>query len=427
MRLVLIGDVGVVDDMIHIGDEAMFDEALHQLRQRGATAVTAISANPAETSSRYGVDAVARIGFSAGASLDRAADGERMRRVLDTARGQGGLLAPGDPAHAVIEAVRASDGVLVCGGGNMASTWPLHIFERATLGAVAEALGRPLVVSGQTIGPELTAADASLVASLLSSTAVTGLREPSSYGLCRELGVPERLLRATVDDASFVGDRASVDSAAAPYCAVTFSTHLNGASRDLFADAAARLLDEVALSTGLAIVFVAHFGSLLADEVRGDSVLHEAVAERMRVPSSAVVPPDSVAAAGLARQASLVVTSRYHPAVFAVSGGVPTIGIAVDDYTTVKLTGALGNLGQDAVLQLGEVLGGAGGAVLDGAGGASRVAADRVAAVWADRAGIRSRGLARAEVARASSAAWWDELAALLGGVTKQPDVGRTA
>ncbi|NQX35130.1 polysaccharide pyruvyl transferase family protein [Herbiconiux sp. VKM Ac-2851] len=412
MRLVLIGDVGVVDDMIHIGDEAMFDEALHQLRQRGATAVTAVSANPAETASRYGVDAVARIGFSAGASLDRAADGERMRRVVDTARGQSGLLAPGDPALAVIEAVRASDGVLVCGGGNMASTWPLHIFERATLGAVARALGRPLVVSGQTIGPELTDSDGSLVASLLSSTAVTGLREPSSYALCRALGVPERLLRATVDDASFVGDRASDDAAALapalaePYCAVTFSTHLNGASRDLFAEAAARLLDEVALSTGLAIVFVAHFGSLLADEVRGDSVLHKAVAERMRVPSSAVVPADSVAAAGLARQASLVLTSRYHPAVFAVSGGVPTVGIAVDEYTTVKLTGALGNLGQDAVLQLDEVLDGTGDA-------ASRVAADRVAAVWADRAGIRSRGLARAEVARASSAAWWDELAAL--------------
>lgn len=412
MRLVLIGDVGVVDDMIHIGDEAMFDEALHQLRQRGATAVTAISANPAETAARYGVDAVARVGFSAGATLDRAADGERMRRVVDTARGQGGLLAPGDPALAVIEAVRASDGVLVCGGGNMASTWPLHIFERATLGAVAQALGRPLVVSGQTIGPELTASDGSLVASLLSSTAVTGLREPSSYALCRALGVPERLLRATVDDASFVGDRASdgdpaLDPALAdPYCAVTFSTHLNGASRDLFADAAARLLDQVALSTGLAIVFVAHFGSLLADEVRGDSVLHQAVAERMRVPSSAVVPPDSVSAAGLARQASLVLTSRYHPAVFAVSGGVPTVGIAVDEYTTVKLTGALGNLGQDAVLQLDEVLDGTGSA-------ASRVAADRVAAVWDDRAGIRSRGLARAEAARASSAAWWDELAAL--------------
>ncbi|GLK16053.1 polysaccharide pyruvyl transferase family protein [Herbiconiux flava] len=408
MRLVLIGDVGVVDDMIHIGDEAMFDEALHQLRQRGATAVTAISADPAETASRYGVDAVARIGFSAGATLDRAADGERMRRVVDTARGQGGLLAPGDPALTVIDAVRRSDGVLVCGGGNMASTWPLHIFERATLGAVAQALGRPLVVSGQTIGPELTASDGSLVASLLSSTAVTGLREPSSYALCRDLGVPEELLRATVDDASFVGDRASVAAPALadPYCAVTFSTHLNGASRDLFADSAARLLDEVALSTGLAIVFVAHFGSLLADEVRGDSVLHQAVAERMRVPSSAVVPPDSVSAAGLARQASLVLTSRYHPAVFAVSGGVPTVGIAVDEYTTVKLTGALGNLGQDAVLQLDEVLDGTGSA-------ASRVAADRVAAVWGDRAGIRSRGLARAEAARASSAAWWDELAAL--------------
>ncbi|MCS5714106.1 polysaccharide pyruvyl transferase family protein [Herbiconiux sp. CPCC 205716] len=404
MRLVLIGDVGVVDDMIHIGDEAMFDEALHQLRQRGATSVTAVSSHPSETAARYDVDAVSRIGFSAGASLDRAADGERMRRVVDTARGESGLLPEGDPALAVVEAVRASDGVLVCGGGNMASTWPLHIFERATLGAVAHALGRPLVVSGQTIGPELTASDGSLVAGLLSSTVLTGLREPSSYALCRELGVPEQLLRATVDDASFVGDRASVTSPAAPYCAVTFSTHLNGADRDAFAEAAARLLDGIALSTGLAIVFVAHFGSLRDDEVRGDSVLHRAVAERMRVPTSAVVPPTSVAAAGLARQASLVVTSRYHPAVFAVSGGVPTVGIAVDDYTTVKLTGALGNLGQHAVLQLDEVL--------DGTG----AAAARVAAVWEDRAGIRSCGLARAATARAESAAWWDGIAAVFKG-----------
>ncbi|MGD8195327.1 polysaccharide pyruvyl transferase family protein [Herbiconiux sp. P18] len=408
MRLVLLGDVGVLDDMIHIGDEAMFDEALHQLRQRGATQVTAVSANPAETAERYGVESVARIGFSAGAAHDRAADGERMRRVVQTARGESGLLAAGDPAFSVIEAVRAADGVLVTGGGNMASTWPLHVFERATLGAVAEALGRPLVVSGQTIGPELGDDDARLVTELLSSARRVGLREPASFALCRRLGVPDEVLHATVDDASFVGDRVpAAPGSAGPvgrdYCAVTFSTHLNGRDPDAFVRAAAALLDDIA-DRGLDVLFVAHFGSLVPGAVRGDSVLHDRVAASMRHPSTAVVPGDSVSAAALvAREAALVLTSRYHPAVFAVSGGVPTIGISVDDYTTVKLTGALGNLGQDAVLPLDDLLG--------AHGGAAAALLDRV---WSDRGRIRMAGLDRAQAARADSARWWDDVAAAL-------------
>jgi polysaccharide pyruvyl transferase WcaK-like protein len=423
LKLVLIGDVGVLDDMIHIGDEAMFDEALHQLRLRGASEATAISANPAETAERYGVDALPRIGFSAGAALDRAADGERMRDVVRTAAGESGLLAPGDPALAVIEAVRRSDGVLVTGGGNMASTWPLHVFERATLGAVAAALGRPLVVSGQTIGPHLEPAEAALVTGLLSSARLAGLREPASFALCRELGVPEAVLHATVDDASFVGDRASGIGADAgrdsaptdrdpgtdalprpPYCAVTFSTHLNGRDAEVFVQAAAELLDGIA-GLGLGIVFVAHFGSLVPGVVRGDSVLHERVAATMRAPSTLVVPADSVSAAALARDADLVLTSRYHPAVFAVSGGVPTIGIAVDDYTTVKLTGALGNLGQDSVLTIDELL--------RGDRGPAAALVDRV---WRERGRIRSTGLERAAAARAASTRWWDDVAGALGG-----------
>jgi hypothetical protein len=169
VRIVVIGDVGVLDDMVHIGDEAMFDELVHQMRARGIDDITAVSSNPAETSARYGVSAVPGIGYRTQRTREEL--DARMDLVLRTAAGDSGLLAPDDTAHAVIEAIRESDGVAVSGGGNMASTWPSHIFERGTIGEIARLLGKPLVVSGQTIGPELTVADGELGAPAPTSSA----------------------------------------------------------------------------------------------------------------------------------------------------------------------------------------------------------------------------------------------------------------
>jgi hypothetical protein len=69
----------------------------------------------------------------------------------------------------------------------------------------------------------------------------------------------------------------------------------------------------------------------------------------------------------------------------------------VDDYTTTKLTGALGNFGQSGLVTAASLV----------TGGGSTVAS----AVWSDRAGIRERGLAIAEAKRAQSAIWWDRVA----------------
>ena len=57
MRVVALGDVGVIDDMMHIGDEAMFQAANDELAARGVDLV-AVSSAPAETAARYGIDAV---------------------------------------------------------------------------------------------------------------------------------------------------------------------------------------------------------------------------------------------------------------------------------------------------------------------------------------------------------------------------------
>ena len=377
--------------MIHIGDEAMFEAAILALRARGITEITGISTAPAESASRYGISAVATIGWPAS-----RADRERRLAMVVAATKDPLLLDADDPAHAVIAAIRDSDGMTIAGGGNMSTLWPQHIFERAALGAIAVALDKPLVVSGQTIGPELDDADSDLVRGLLSSAELVGLREPSSFALCQRLGLTD--LTQTIDDASFL-----VSDDVAPlstYCLVSVASHVGDASRAEVVGALATMLDGIAAGTGLEIVFLAHFGSLTGPS-RGDAVMHDAVIAAMTRPSRVVSPADSMAAASLARGAAMVVSSRYHPVVFAVPAGVPTIGIPVDHYTGVKLRGALGNFGQDGLLPVDALLAGEGGAL--------------VTRLWADRAVIRSSAAVLTPTARAASSAWWDRVAAVFG------------
>ncbi|KQS17642.1 polysaccharide pyruvyl transferase family protein [Frigoribacterium sp. Leaf186] len=404
MRIVTIGDVGVLDGMVHVGDEAMFHEATVQLRARGAT-ITGVSSNPAETAERYGIDAVPAIGFHPATTGGRLGQRERRARVLSAIDGGAGHLPQDDPAWQLIEAVREADGVLVAGGGNMASLWPMHVYERNTLGLIARRFGRPLVVSGQTIGPVLDGEDRELVTELLDAAALVGLREGASLELVRSLGVDAAKTVGTVDDASFLAADAAppaLGSAGpdAPYLAVSLSAHVGDADRGEFAAAVARLLDRVAGEAGLEVVFLAHWASLDPTEERGDSLLHRAVLDRLTVPARVEPTTDSPAAARFARGAALHLTSRYHPAVFAVAGGVPTVGLAVDDYTTIKLTGALGNFGQSSVVSAAQLL----------SGEAEEVALT----TWAGRDGVRTAWAGSLDETRAASSAWWDRVAAAL-------------
>lgn len=374
MHIVTIGDIGPIDDMIHIGDEAMFDAAVHELRSRGVDRITAVSSNLNDSATRYGVETV--LPLSRGGSNDE-----------------------------LCEVIGAADGVLVAGGGNVSSVWPSHIVERANLARIAAKLDRPFVVSGQTIGPALSDTDRQTVAGMLGSARLVGTREATSAALVTGLGVTTDRAAQNVDDASFLGDdHAARDLAAPPdepdepYALITFARHVGGVDPERALDAYAGLLDAVAEQTGLELVFHAHFGSL-RDDIRGDSVVHALVAERLRTARVRVARTTDVpSSAALARSAALVITSRYHPAVFAGPGGVPTIGIPVDEYTDVKLRGALGGFGQDGILPIAELLG--------------RGGATTLGTVWDARAQTRERGIRIADRARRNSAAWWDRVRA---------------
>ena len=108
VRLLSIGDIGVSDGMMHIGDEAMFEALRDEMLARGVELV-AVSSEPAESADRYGIAAVSRVGF---AGLSRDALQQLVRRDED--RGAevvvAGVARGDDLRDAVDENVRIPDG-----------------------------------------------------------------------------------------------------------------------------------------------------------------------------------------------------------------------------------------------------------------------------------------------------------------------------
>lgn len=395
MRVIAIGDVGVVDDMMHIGDEAMFHAAVDELGARGAS-VVGVSSAPAETADRYGIDAVGRIRFD---GLDRADSEARLQAVLALAGGDDRAVAADDSARAVVAAVADATGVLIAGGGNLASTWPLHVYERAALTGIAARLGRPVVVSGQTLGPDLRGRDRELVERMLHTAALAGVRESASQRLAVDLGVDVRL---GVDDASFVALDSSAGAAAVGEpdgVLVSLSLSLGDAPRDETVARIAALVDAAADRVGGPVRFHAHFGALNGTTPRGDAVLHDEVRARMSTPSSVVPTGDVPEAAALARSAALLITGRYHPAVFAAPAGVPVLGLVTGEYTAVKQRGALAHWGQDGVVPI-TAADSDGVALLD--------------RLWASRDEIAGAAAGRFGEHGAAASAWWDRVAEAL-------------
>ncbi|MCC4908348.1 polysaccharide pyruvyl transferase family protein [Microbacterium sp. cx-59] len=396
MTVLAIGDIGVLNGMFHVGDEAMFDAAERELRRRGL-AVVGVSSATAESTARYGIPTVARLGF---VGLDRPAARERARLLVDAASGTRALPA-GDDAHAVLAALDDATGVLHTGGGNLATRWPVHIYERTTLTAMAAARGIPVVFSGQTFGPDLDEEDEGLLREALATAALVGVREPTTEALVRSWGTD---VRAEVDDASFLDDLLGTDAAApadAPGVLVSLSGWYAGRDRDEVERGIAQIVDDAAAIVGGPVVFHAHFGpDDPAAPPAGDGLVHERVRAAMATPSVVVPTGDTASSVALARSARLLISSRYHPVVFAAPAGVPVLALAADAYTSVKLGGALGHWGQGAPADLGDPA-------------SARV---RLREIVAEPDAVRAEAAARHSAHRARTNLWWDDVADVLGG-----------
>lgn len=389
--IVLLGDVGTPNGAYHLGDEAMLEAALEALRQRGVADQTVVSSDPASTEERYSVRAVARVGF---ALLDSDAQDSRLAAVTATAAGERNLLAPSDPAHAVIAAVAASDGVLITGGGNLSAQWPEHILERVAIARIAAALGRPVVMTGQMVGPHLDERAGRLAAELIAGASLIGVRDVESRAIVQQL-VGDRAVSLLPDDAAMLG----IDDTPSPEpdgpVIATVAPWVGGLPID---DVVSGIADQLAImsdTAGKDVLFLPHVGTLGTTD-DGDSAMHRQIISRLGHGECGQLEPARIAARRH-RSASFTFTTRYHPAVFATSHGQPVIAAAVDDYTASKMRGALAFVGAtDGLMPLGAV--------------GTRTARALARDIWRTRQEVRTVALDRADAIARAREAWWDSV-----------------
>ncbi|QIL83149.1 hypothetical protein G7047_26785 [Diaphorobacter sp. HDW4A] len=343
-RWTLVGDIGGAASY-HAGDEAMLEANLRLLRTIAPAAVLhAISADPEFTSLTYGVQAFSRLGFDNCANeIEREALLDKMSNRHWASR------AP----QAFGALTQASDGLIISGGGNLCSTWPACIYERLALCRRAVEIGAPVVVLGQTIGPELNERHREWVSEILRTASWIGVREYPSYQRALALGADPRRMSFQIDDAHALG-RADPGMPAtwqwpypfsieAPWIGVTFHPLCDPTGDEPMIERLAHQLEAFALHTGCHLVFIPHARAApQAGAHWGDEDMGQALAARMREVVLHVLPV--LPAAQIARitaHAQWVVSSRYHPLVFALAADVPCLGVWVDEYTQTKLQGAL--------------------------------------------------------------------------------------
>lgn len=351
-HLVVIADIGS-EAAYHVGDEAMLDANLTRLRRRIAgIQFTLISADPAYSSALYHANAAAPIGFADSDDPNGMDNNALLKAAVDLARRRatGTALTQADSSVGrIVNLIDGSDGVLISGGGNLSSTWPHHLYERAAAIQIAYALGKPVAITGQTIGPNLSDAHRQILGEALSLVSLLAVRELDSYQLALTLGVPPDRLEYHVDDAMFLEPEPleGVFDGRRPFAAVTVHRFARLDEEDEALSRLAGELEQISDHTGLDLVFVPHVAQYAGEEVFSDVRIGRKLANFMRDPDRMRVlsVENGRRVAWLTQSAALVISTRYHPLVFGLGGGVPCLGISTDEYTRVKLQGALQHAG----------------------------------------------------------------------------------
>ncbi len=395
MRIAILGDVG--QPVYHVGDEAMTHAAVHELGHRGLTDVVVLSRNPEDSGQRFGCTSAPTLPFP-WSPLERELYFDAVIADDD---------APED-ARRLAETLQTCDGLLIAGGGNLNSIYGWLLFERAAVAAIVRKLGLPVVVSGQTLGPTLIRRDREFAAELVSNAAIFGAREASTLNLGRELSDNSNVI-PSLDDASFYAT-ASQNAETQPteaYIAATFASGTGSMPPETFIKHVAAALDHAARITDLPIVFLPHMATEGAGD--GDEAMHAMIAQEMASKNVELRSiADAASTAATTAGASLVITSRYHPAVFATDALMPCVALAVEDYSEARLRGTLANWGLGGfALSLPAVVGPA--------------FQEAITEAWNRRTEIRDHLTAAHPALREHHDRWWDAIVRGLKGSEPKP------
>lgn len=352
MKFVIIGDVGSAIDF-HVGDEAMLNALIDAISWRFTndppqwTIVSPDGFGPDDHRANRMIP-----GFGFLADTD---DGQRMARLeqiqvhsrncADHISADSGS----DATNALISHVADADAVFISGGGNLHSRWPHHIFERVALARTAHDQGVPIFIVGQSIGPDLQPSHEELVSELLQIATLVGVREARSKNLAERLVDHRVPIYLAIDESTFVAEGTEEPQlpSLGAYLALTLDPH-SVVGRPYLLNLLAQEVCTFAVQHSLAVVVIPHLGSIGSQPPSPDSdigvcnqIANRILLRRPDLDVRVLDVSEPETARAWSANARITLSSRFHPIVFALSGGAPAIFLFQDDYTRMKGEGHL--------------------------------------------------------------------------------------
>ena len=250
MRIALLCDIDHV--IYHVGDEAIFASSAAQLRARG------IDVLPVSRGQKYGP------GGQAPDESIRAlefpwlpADRQRyLAEIRAVVAGDRQALSPDDKVFEIIEQLRGVDALVIGGGGALNSRFGWLLYERLATALIVAEQGKPVILSGQSIGPDLSVSDREVLGELLDLCALVGVRDADSYRVAIQLRPDHPAIFQTIDDAVLL----DVDWQApkANRIGVTLAADPWPFPQDDYLSVMATVIDGLADRTGAEIEFIPH-------------------------------------------------------------------------------------------------------------------------------------------------------------------------
>ncbi len=264
-------------------------------------------------------------------------------------------------AREALDEIASSDLLFNVGGGNLNSIITDELYKKCTTYIAARILRKPVIVSGQTIGPFTRKFDAWYAKTALNLVHMITLRDKeTSRERLKAIGVTKPAIADTADDAMTLPAIGDHEIRSIFQEETGWSWRLPGknplivmnmkASLRLFkgqdrnggleneTDLLARIADELVSSFGAAILFLPTDYSDDAD----DREVHREILRRMtHAPQARSIEGEYTdqMLKGMIGLADCVIGARYHFLVFAASQSVPFLGMASGLYQQTKLKG----------------------------------------------------------------------------------------
>lgn len=264
-----------------------------------------------------------------------------------------------EDGHRFLNNLESGDLLFNVGGGNLNSIWRFGgLYAKGLTYLTCSLLKKPIILSGQSIGPLTTWFDRKFAKFSLNKVNAITLRDTTSKSVLKSIGVLKPIIKETADDAVLLPCATHEVIEAAflhekidehyPLIGVNmiglshFSTEKLNKATQILAQVADHLISEL----DARIVFVPTEYIAVADD-------RDAISEVLKLmeykDKSRIIMTeyDDKTLKGIVGQMDLIIGLRYHFIVFATTMHVPSIGIYLDKYYEMKIKGILELMGQE--------------------------------------------------------------------------------